>query len=86
MRQFFCVPKTHVRDIRLLSKLLVLLQPVSCKNSVRLVYSLNVNSGQVRDDQIKINFSSCMPLIRHLKTSNKTIIADDLNYRYHLLT
>ena len=33
--------------------------------SVRLVCSLNVNCGQVRDDQIKINFSSFMSLIRH---------------------
>ena len=61
-----------------------------CIKSVRLVCSHNVHWSRInqrmRDDQIKINFSSFMPLIRHLKTSNKTIIADDLNKRHHLLT
>ena len=41
------------------------------KSSVRLVCSLNIHWSRInqrmRDDQIKINFSAFMPLIRHLK-------------------
>ena len=53
-----------------------------CTKSVRLACSLNVHWSRINqrmgDDQIKINFSSFMPLIRHSKTSNKLLLQTTL--------
>ena len=53
-----------------------------CTKSVRLACSINVHWSRInqrmRDDQIKINSSSFMPLIRHSKTSNKPLLQTTL--------
>ena len=43
------------------------------------MYTVVKNKSKDEKIQLKSSLAHLLPIIRHLKTSNKTIIADDLN-------